>query len=382
MGWAIGFDDEPISLEIRVDGNLIDTQITRLARADVARVYPHSQGPAGFLATVDWTPYENGAHRLQCVARNRSRRTLLGQVDVEVCNGEADAFYARVYTKLDEARARDKRETVLAVLACPTCKKTLDDRGANLSCPKCLAQYPLMEGTPVMAGSQPQYPIEESSLRSPPSSYQYPDRVLLELEKTIRKGGLALDVGSGRRSFGADRLIQVEICKYPFTDVVNQSEELPFADEAFDLSFSIAVTEHVERPWRLATEIQRVTKPGGEIIVDAAFLQPLHGYPSHFFNMTRSALESLFRDTEVLSLEAAPYQHPWFSIRWILSALLAELEPGSRSMLGAMTIDQLVAEASRFCEGQRTDLRDVVLPVSKVDELAAGFTIHCRKRTA
>ncbi|HSF20323.1 MAG TPA: class I SAM-dependent methyltransferase [Vicinamibacteria bacterium] len=231
-----------------------------------------------------------------------------------------------------------------------------------------------------MAGIQTRYPVEESSLRSPPSSYQYPDRVLLELEKTIRQGGLALDIGSGRRAFGADRLVQVEICKYPFTDVVHQSEELPFADEVFDLSFSLAVTEHVERPWRLATEIQRVTKPGGDIIVDAAFLQPVHGYPSHFFNMTRSALESLFPDTEVLSLEAAPYQHPWFSIRWILGALLADLEPGSRSMLGAMTIDQLLTETNRFCEGQRTALRDVALPVSKVDELAAGFTIHCRKR--
>ena len=203
-----------------------------------------------------------------------------------------------------------------------------------------------------MVRGEPKYAVEESRLASPSSDHQYPDLVLLQLEKTLGSGGVALDLGAGRRSFGGlPGLVQLEICRYPFTDVVNQSERLPFRDAAFDLVVSLAVTEHVERPWVLASEIQRVTKPGGEIIVDSAFLQPLHGYPDHYFNMTSSALRSLFRGTEVLSLEPAAYQSPWFSIRWILSSLIGALDAGRRSLLSEMRIGQLLEEVSQLCSG-------------------------------
>jgi SAM-dependent methyltransferase len=150
---------------------------------------------------------------------------------------------------------------------------------------------------------------------------------------------------------------------------------LPFKDESFDLVLSLAVTEHVKQPWILAEEIKRVTTRGGTIHVDSAFMQPLHGYPSHYFNMTRFALREIFQGIEIGSLKPAPYQHPWFSISWILDRLLIDLPQDQREMLGRMTVELFLDELRKFCNGQPNQLAAVQLSEAKIEELAAGFTL-------
>ena len=230
-----------------------------------------------------------------------------------------------------------------------------------------------------MLTEPPEYAVDEALLGSPPSNNPYPGPVLSELQKIISTGGLALDVGSGRRSFGFHELVQMEICAYPHTDVINQSENLPFRDGSFDLVFSLAVTEHVRRPWVLASEMQRVVKKGGTIHVDSAFLQPIHGYPSHYFNMTHSALRALFNELEVVSLQPAPYQHPWYSINWILDHALADLPPDQKELLCAMTLEAILAELKRYCTNQSGVFAGISLPQHRIEELAAGFTLIGQK---
>jgi len=46
-------------------------------------------------------------------------------------------------------------------------------------------------------------------------------------------------------------------------------EDLPFADESFDIVFSIAVLEHVQDPGEVIREAIRVTRPGGTIVMNA-----------------------------------------------------------------------------------------------------------------
>ena len=71
----------------------------------------------------------------------------------------------------------------------------------------------------------------------------------------------------------------------------------PFVDGAFDAVISIAVLEHVKDPFRCAREIARVLKPGGEIICCVPFLQPYHGYPHQYYNMTHQGIANLFSDS-------------------------------------------------------------------------------------
>ncbi|WP_297004944.1 class I SAM-dependent methyltransferase [uncultured Corynebacterium sp.] len=55
--------------------------------------------------------------------------------------------------------------------------------------------------------------------------------------------------------------------------------DLPFADAAFDLTYSSNVAEHVSDPWRMADEMLRVTKPGGLTVLSyTCWLGPFGGH--------------------------------------------------------------------------------------------------------
>lgn len=49
--------------------------------------------------------------------------------------------------------------------------------------------------------------------------------------------------------------------------VIGSGMQLPFRDEAFDLTYSSNVLEHVVDPWLMAEEMVRVTKPGGLVFI-------------------------------------------------------------------------------------------------------------------
>ena len=82
-------------------------------------------------------------------------------------------------------------------------------------------------------------------------------------------------------------------------NLIADAHALPFADETFSFVYALAVFEHLHSPWIAADEIFRVLKPGGEVFVLTAFMQHEHGYPNHYFNMTRSGLERIFCNFEI-----------------------------------------------------------------------------------
>lgn len=52
--------------------------------------------------------------------------------------------------------------------------------------------------------------------------------------------------------------------------VVGQGEAIPFPDDAFDLTYSVAVMHHIARPelvQRTLAEMVRVTRPGGHVLI-------------------------------------------------------------------------------------------------------------------
>jgi SAM-dependent methyltransferase len=383
-GWALTPGGEEWTIEVLVDGAPAEvTARQRTVRPDVARAFPHAAdyGPLGFEESVNWLRYPNGQHTVECFARGPKRRFSIGKAVVNVANGAQDEFYQRISTRLDDAARDSKLSLVLQVLACPECRAAFERTSENqLRCCGCRHTYPMLDRSPVLLPGTPEHAIDERALDSPASNNPYPEIVLSALERVSKADGLTLDIGAGRRGYGAGRLVQLEICKYPFTDVVSQFEELPFADDSFDLVFSLAVTEHVKKPWVLAAEMQRVTKPGGEIIVDSAFLQPIHGYPNHYFNMTDVALRDLFARTEVLSLVTAPYQTPWFALRWILNSLMRDLNGDTARIFQRMTVSELLHEGNLLCNGLPSKLHAIPLSETTVRKAAAGFTLHCRKR--
>ena len=54
---------------------------------------------------------------------------------------------------------------------------------------------------------------------------------------------------------------------------------LPFADGAFDITYSSNVAEHIPNPWDMGEEMLRVTKPGGLVILSyTVWLGPFGGH--------------------------------------------------------------------------------------------------------
>ncbi len=163
------------------------------------------------------------------------------------------------------------------------------------------------------------------------------------------KDGLILDCGAGRRKKYYENVVNYEIVPYPSTDVLGVAECIPFKDNTFDAVFSFAVLEHVKEPFVCAAEIVRVLKPGGVLYCQVPFLQPFHGYPHHYYNMTQSGLWNLFsKYMDVQQLDVLNFGQPIFSLVRFLTLYLDGLPLHTREQFMNMTIGDLLKPPVNF----------------------------------
>ena len=106
------------------------------------------------------------------------------------------------------------------------------------------------------------------------------------------------------------------------------------------------------------------------------FLQPMHGYPSHYFNMSMQGLGRLFEDSLVIDRqEVGMGGRPIFSLTWILQRWLAELPPDAATAFAAKRVADLIASPEALlAERWVSDLPDVVNA-----ELASATTLYAHK---
>jgi SAM-dependent methyltransferase len=178
------------------------------------------------------------------------------------------------------------------ILRCPICgHDQLIESNKFLQCNSCQEEFKCNENS---YNFLPQSLIEYGNIQSTEnvSSHDYDSIALNYIEEF--QDGLILDNGCGLRNVYYDNVVNFEIVDYPTTDVLGIGEKLPFKSNTFDAVFSLNVLEHVKNPFECANEIIRVLKPGGILYVVVPFLQPFHGYPNHYYNMTSSGLKNLF----------------------------------------------------------------------------------------
>lgn len=175
------------------------------------------------------------------------------------------------------------------------------------------------------------------------SSNPYTPAALDLIDRVTGRGGVVLDCGAGARPTRTQGVINVEIVDYSSTDVLAIGEALPFADATFDAAMSLAVLEHVRDPFRCARELLRVVKPGGELLIDVPFLQPVHGFPHHYYNMTAQGLTNLFAGgTEVLDCFVPPHGHPMFGVQWLLRDYMGGLPADIADSFGGLTVNDII----------------------------------------
>jgi hypothetical protein len=125
-----------------------------------------------------------------------------------------------------------------------------------------------------------------------------------------------------------------------------------------------------------ANEIARVLKPGGKLLCQMPFLQPLHGYPHHYFNATHQGLRRLFEDKLQIESVSVPYGlHPIFALQWIIQSWANGLSGDAKQQfLDARMSDFMVNPVSLMDRQFATQL-----PHAQQVELACGNMIEARK---
>jgi SAM-dependent methyltransferase len=137
--------------------------------------------------------------------------------------------------------------------------------------------------------------------------------------ETVPAGEPVLEVGGGDRRRVQPGHLNLEFLKFELADAYGDIQAIPFADDTFAATWTQAVFEHVADPFKAAAELVRVTRPGGLVLTEVAFMQPLHAVPYHFFNMTTWGVQALFSSCEILECD-------WFgdlssTIEWLVNAV-------------------------------------------------------------
>lgn len=117
----------------------------------------------------------------------------------------------------------------------------------------------------------------------------------------VYASGILLDLGCGNAPYKPWFEPRVE--KYITADfppvaetvqVASDTEHLPFKGGSFDTVLCTQVLEHIPHPWVAATEITRVLKPGGILILSCPQYWVLHEIPHDYFRFTPYGLRILF----------------------------------------------------------------------------------------
>lgn len=187
---------------------------------------------------------------------------------------------------------------MLNILACPKCKEsfTLDEN--KLICQNCDLTYSRNEKQFFFMGGRNEYHDPKNNSTSFPSRHWRTGRLieLLKDEKISSKKTL-LNIGAGKftdKSFLESNgflAIGTDIDYNENIDVICKAEELPFKDNSIDVITMLSVLEHVDNPFKVFNEIERVLKPGGCLINSSAFLEPYHSFSK--FHISHYGLEYL-----------------------------------------------------------------------------------------
>lgn len=130
-----------------------------------------------------------------------------------------------------------------------------------------------------------------------------------DLAKLMLDNSKVLIIGAGekimyyKKKFPNCEVITSDVHNEFKPDYIFDAHFIPFKDNSFDMVLAAQVIEHTINPWKICQELQRVTKLGGLLQIEAPQNYPYHAEPYDFFRFTFTGMRSLFPKCEVIKAE-------------------------------------------------------------------------------
>ena len=101
-----------------------------------------------------------------------------------------------------------------------------------------------------------------------------------------------------------------------------ESFELPFQDNYYNAVVTFQVLEHHKKPMKLISEINRIVKPGGYVLLTVPFLGGVHERPHDYQRYTEYGLKELFSTNNLNILEIMTQGSVFSTISLLLNEAL------------------------------------------------------------
>jgi len=134
--------------------------------------------------------------------------------------------------------------------------------------------------------------------------------------------GIMLDVGCGFRPYedifraevthyiGVDYPVGIEKAR---VDLIADALDLPLADDSVDTALATELMEHLPDPDQFLSQITRVLRPFGTLILSVPFMEPLHEEPRDYYRFTPYSLRLLLGRYGFDVIEIVP-KGGWWSV--------------------------------------------------------------------
>jgi len=127
-------------------------------------------------------------------------------------------------------------------------------------------------------------------------------------------------------------------------DLRGDGQQLPIKSKIFDTIISIDVLEHVPNPEKFVSEMFRVIKPGGMVILSTPFFFYLHEEPYDFFRFSKYGLIAIFERNGFKIVDVMPTAGVIAIIGLLISVLITKTFRFSQVLL------KTLLEINRFVQ--------------------------------
>lgn len=125
--------------------------------------------------------------------------------------------------------------------------------------------------------------------------------------------GNFIDIGCGDMPYRS--LVSKKVTQYDSLDIEKRAPGVKYladvqdmrmiGDDIYDSALCLEVLEHVRNPFEAVSEMHRILKRGGKVIVSVPHISRLHEEPHDYFRFTRYGIQNIFEKSgfKVISIE-------------------------------------------------------------------------------